>query len=108
MRFPWTSWLPFQRWRVVGMVSSADEVPETLPRNGAVVVCDGGPPKWIVFDCPCRTGHRIMLNTDSHRRPVWRVDRESRDRLTLSPSVDARSANRRCHYIVRDGRIFWV
>jgi hypothetical protein len=108
MKLFWTSWLPFRRWRVVGIVPSADEVPPILPRNGAVLVCDGGPPKWIVFDCPCRTGHRIMLNTDRQRYPAWRVDLVSLDRLTLSPSVDAHDDKRRCHYLVRNGRIVWV
>jgi hypothetical protein len=92
----------------VGIVSSADEIPETLPRNAAILVCDQGPPKWIVFDCPCRTGHRIMLNTDRHRRPTWRVDLRSLDRLSIAPSVDAQNAARRCHYFVRNGRIVWV
>jgi len=108
MKVDWISWLPFPRWRVVRIASSADEIPETLPRNGAVLVCDGGPPKWIAFECPCRTGHRIMLNTDQRRYPAWRVDLTSLDRLTIAPSISANSTKRYCHYFVRNGRIVWT
>ena len=44
-------------------VDEADEVPAELPRNNAVLV-GTVKTKWIVFDCPCQTGHRIMLNVD--------------------------------------------
>jgi len=108
MQHDWHSWLPFRRWRVVASVSSADEVPGRLPHKGAVLVCDGGPPKWIVFECPCGTGHRIMLNTDRHRWPTWSVDLNKLDRLTISPSISVRSAMRYCHYFVRQGRIHWI
>ena len=108
MKFDWLSWVPFRRWRVVALVPSADEIPEALPRNGAVLVSDTGTIKWIVFDCPCRTGHRIMLNADRKRHPAWHVDLESLDRLTISPSINARSAKRGCHYFVRNGRIVWT
>jgi hypothetical protein len=99
-------WLPVFRWRVVAVVDSADEVPRKLPRNGAVLVGSHTRPKWIVFDCPCRSGHRIMLNTDRARSPHWSTTVQGR--LTISPSVDFKESNRRCHYFVRNGRIRWV
>jgi hypothetical protein len=100
-------WLPFQRWRKVATVESADEIPDRLPRNGAVAVGDSMRSKWIAFDCPCRRGHRIMLNTDSGRRPTWSVSEPGRNRLTIAPSIDARSDGRRCHYHIRGGRVIW-
>jgi hypothetical protein len=102
----WWQWLPFFGWRVVGVVESADEIPARLPRNGAVLVGSRIRPKWIAFDCPCRTGHRIMLNTDQSRRPHWSTTVQGR--LTISPSVDHKTAAQRCHYFVRNGRIKWV
>src|SRR5438552_19193784 len=27
-----------------------------------------------LFDCPCRTGHRIMLNADPSRPPYWTLN----------------------------------
>jgi hypothetical protein len=106
MKISWWKWLPFRRWRIVGTVADADEVPDRLPRRGAILVGTDGIPKWIVFDCPCRTGHRIMLNADRLRRPYWSI--VSQRRLTIAPSVDALGNGRRCHYFVRHGKTFWT
>jgi Family of unknown function (DUF6527) len=106
MKISWWQWFPFWRWRVIGIAESADEVPDRLPRNAVALVGDQNMAKWIVFDCPCRTGHRIMLNADVARRPFWKMN--IREPLTISPSVDYRGNQRRCHYFVRNGRIDWA
>jgi hypothetical protein len=106
MKLSWWQWLPFQRWRIVGAAESADEVPERLPRNGVALVGDADRTKWIVFDYPCRTGHRIMLNSDPGRRPHWALSGVRP--LTISPSIDYRGSERRCHYFIRGGRIVWA
>lgn len=105
-KIPWWQWLPVFGWRVVMVVDSADEIPQKLPRNSAVLVGSSTRPKWVVFDCPCRSGHRIMLNTDSARSPRWSTTVTGP--LTISPSVDYNHPVRRCHYFVRNGRIEWV
>ena len=99
-------WLPIFRWRIVGAVDSADEVPTRLPRNGAVLVGSRSRPKWVAFDCPCRTGHRIMLNADKARSPSWSV--AAGRNLTLSPSIDYQGTQRRCHYFIRNGYVMWA
>jgi hypothetical protein len=106
MKTPWWQWLPVFGWRIVTAVEAADNVPKRLPRNGAVLVGSHFRPKWVVFDCPCRAGHRIMLNTDKSRSPYWSTT--VRGPLTISPSVDYQDSQRRCHYLVRNGRITWV
>jgi hypothetical protein len=93
------------RWRVIMQVEAADEVPSELPEYGVVVVGGEQYPRWLVFDCPCGKGHRIMLNLDPSRRPVWRVWREP---LTISPSIDDVTKTRRCHFFLRRGRVYWV
>ena len=108
MSIRWWDWLPFQRWRQVDLVESADEAPERLPRRGVVLVGQADALKWAVFDCPCGRGHRIMLNLDQRRRPAWRVAVARRWRYTIIPSVDALAHGRRCHYHVRDGKTVWV
>ena len=102
----WWQWLPVLKWRVVGVVDSADHVPVRLPRNGVVLVGSSTKPKWIAFDCPCRTGHRIMLNADQSRWPHWSLS--GRKRLTIVPSIDYKRTTGRCHYLVRNGRVQWV
>jgi len=106
MKIAWWKWLPFQRWRIVGEAESADEVPDRMPRNGVALVGELDRAKWIVFDCPCRTGHRIMLNADAGRKPYWTLNQVKP--LTISPSIDFRGSHRRCHYFIRSGRIVWA
>jgi len=102
----WLEWAPWRRWQVVGVVDSADDVPETLSGKRAVLVGTKGRPKWLAFDCPCRSGHRILLNLDRQRFPFWTL--LNPDRLTLTPSVDYRDDRQRCHYIMSKGRIRWA
>lgn len=106
VKISWWQWLPIHRWRIVAIIDSADAIPCRLPRNGAVLVGSRAFPKWIAFDCPCRTGHRIMLNTDRTRTPFWSTTTQGR--LTISPSIDYKHQLRRCHYFIHSGRIRWV
>jgi hypothetical protein len=91
---------------VVALVDAADEIPNHLPRNGAVIVGSRDNPTWVAFDCPCVQHHRVMLNLDARRRPVWTL-RASRP-LTLHPSVNELRAGTRCHYFVRSGKVHWA
>jgi hypothetical protein len=107
MKVDWSNWLPFQPWRTIGMVESAADVPARLPRKAAVLVGTGGQIKWVAFDCACGTGHRIMLNTDASRRPFWSLQNAGRA-MSISPSVDYRGQDRRCHYFIRAGQTKWA
>lgn len=108
VKIPWWQWLPFWRWRLVAVVESADEVPARLPRNGITLVGAHSHPKWIAFDCPCRLGHRILVNADAQRKPFWRFLADHRGRVTLTPSVDYSDKTKRCHYVIRHGKIIWA
>ena len=100
------AWFSPARWHVAAVVDAADEIPETLSKYAAVLVGSRARPKWLAFDCPCETGHRIMVPLDPRLRPHWRLVREKP--LTVWPSIDYQSENKRCHYFVRRGRISWV
>lgn len=104
----WWQWLPlpWRRWRIVGHVEAADEVPDHLPRKGAVLVGQQERPRWIAFDCPCRHGHRLLVNLDNTRRPAWRL--ESLKPLSIRPSIDNVTTERRCHFSVLNGKITWA
>ena len=89
------------------LVESAADVPEYLPYRGAVLVVFGRhKPGWLVFDCPCARGHRIMLNLDPERYPWWQT--LALDPLTIQPSVDDHSNSSRCHYFIHGGRVVWT
>ncbi|MGW9205717.1 DUF6527 family protein [Embleya sp. NPDC055664] len=62
--------------------------------------------KWLVFDCPCREHHRVMINLDPDNWPAWSILNPAP--LTVIPSIDERRGTTRCHYILREGRIVWV
>ena len=111
----WLTWLiawwrslplPWRAWCIVGHVGAGDDVPEQLPQRGVVLV---GPPHtatWVVFDCPCRTGHRLMINLDRTRHPFWRLD--SQKPLSIRPSIDSLTSERRCHFFIRRGKVRWA
>lgn len=102
----WWHWLPRFSWHVAGLVEHADEVPDRLPSKAAVVVGTENYPKWIAFDCPCRSGHRIMIPLDNSHDPHWTL--RSKKPLTIYPSVDFRTHQKRCHYFIRGGRVLWA
>lgn len=96
----------WRRWKVDIYVGSAADMPENIPARHAVLVGSPTNHKWLVFDCPCRGGHRVMLNTDTGHRPSWRLTSDYP--MTLVPSVDERSEAGHCHYVVREGRVRWI
>jgi hypothetical protein len=102
----WPQWAPGQFWRLTTIVSEADEIPDIIPSRGMVLVGSKKWPKWIVFDCPCNAGHRIMLNLDTTRRPYWRIDGSLT--ISISPSIDFKGTLKRCHFLIIHGQIFWV
>ena len=103
----WWQSLPFpwRPWRIVAAVDAGDAVPQQLPHRGVVLVAALGRATWAVFDCPCGTGHRIMVNLDRARRPFWRID--SRRPLSIHPSIDDITAEGRCHFVIRHGKLSW-
>lgn len=107
-RISWWDWLPlpWRKWRVVLRVDAGDQIPERIPRGGAVLVAPEESPTWIAFDCPCRQHHRVMLNLERQRHPYWTVD--TIRPLSISPSIDDVTRDRRCHFFVKDGKIRWV
>jgi len=104
----WWNRLPRIRgkFRVVQLVAAADEIPDRLPRKGAVIVGPLENPTWVAFDCPCQDHHRVMLNLDSRRRPTWTM--QSPKPLTLCPSINESRDRKRCHYFICGGKVQWV
>lgn len=99
-------WASCRRWNVVGKYGDIDDIPAVLKSREIVVVATPQFVKWIIFDCPCRTGHRIMVNADPTRRPAWQL--RATTRATIWPSIDFEDAERRCHYWIVGGRTRWT
>ena len=98
--------LPWHAWRIVGQVPAADEVPLRLPYRGVMLVGASGNAAWAAFDCPCRSGHRLLVNLDISRHPFWRI--VSRKPLSIRPSIDNITPERRCHFTIRRGKARWT
>jgi hypothetical protein len=82
-------------------------LPDDLDRHElALVGSSFGAAKWAVFECPCGTGHRIMVPLNHRTGSSWRVSTTA-GRPSLRPSVDSLDDGRRCHFWLRDGRVYW-
>ena len=101
-------YLPTKRWCIEKIVSEADEVPSEIPNSRAFLVGTATLRKWLVFDCPCNKGHRIVLNLDSNKTPYWQLKVSIFGRITLSPSVNYLGGNTACHYFLKQGRVIWA
>ena len=95
-------------WRIHGTVIDIDDIPSDIPTRRAVLVSVSKMHKWLVFDCPCLSGHRVLLNLDPVRRPVWTLTMSRTRRITVHPSIEYRQDDRSCHYFLSRGRIIWV
>jgi hypothetical protein len=95
-----------RRWRIVLHVEEADLIPDRLPRRGVALAGPHGAPKWLALDCPCGTGHRLLVNLDSSRRPAWRL--VGTRPLTIRPSLDITRDGVRCHFIITGGKVRWA
>lgn len=98
--------VPWRRWRIVGYADAGDEVPDTIPYRGVVLVGTPQRPTWAALDCPCRSGHRLLVNLDASRYPHWKIS--SQPRLSLWPSIDSVAQGRRCHFVLSKGTIRWA
>jgi hypothetical protein len=58
--------------------------------------------KWLIFRCPCDTGHEIHLNISPRRQPCWTLDPAT---VSIHPSIVAARPERRCHYFIVGGRV---
>ena len=92
-------------FRRVVTVAELHDVPEHIGPHD-VYIAGAARPKWIALLCPCPRPHRVVLSLQSTHQHAWRVFME-RGFPTVVPSVDV-YAWRRCHYVIRAGRVRWV
>lgn len=64
-----------------------------------------GPPRSVLFQCPCGCGDTISMNVDPAAGRAWRL-RVREGRLTLMPSV-WRTTGCRSHFILWDNGVWW-
>jgi len=100
---------PTLRLLLTGHVPHALDVPGRLDQGQVLLVgSKADRPDWLALQCPCDTGHQLLLNLSPSRRPLWVVTSDMGTTLHLRPSVDSLSPAGRCHFWVRDGAVSWV
>src|SRR3954453_12764087 len=87
--------------RITSIVTYASQgdLPDSLPRRRLALVGSPERPKWAALECPCGTGHRLLINLSAAHKPTWRI--ESPAPPSLRPSIDYEDAARRCHFWLR-------
>jgi hypothetical protein len=95
-----------EEWQIVQQVEAADDIPKDIAKHGIVLVGPARKPTWMAFDCPCERGHRIMVNLDHSRWPYWKI--WQRRPISISPSFDILTGDRRCHFVVQGGNVKWL
>ena len=92
------------RFRGCIALQARAELPSTLPRQQLVIL--GDPGKWAVMACPCGRGHDINLNLANSGTTRWTITDTKAP--SLRPSIDVQDPAGRCHFWLRDGRVYWV
>ncbi len=72
-------------FKEVTFVSRVSEIPDDIKRT-AYIVERGRRKLWLVFDCPCNSGHRLTVNLSEERKPFWSV-KIRKHKLSVSPSI---------------------
>lgn len=80
------------------------EAPISIPRHQLILIGKGEHLKWAMFECPCGTGHKIMINLATSRVPHWRVVLHS-GQPSLLPSINYQDDYGRCHFWLNAGRV---
>ena len=93
-------------WHISSVVGTADDVPLKFPDKGAVIIGTEKQPKWLMFDCPCGTGHFVKVTLDPANNPHWKVLQAKK--LSVYPSIEVRTPDRHCHFMITNGNIVWV
>lgn len=87
-------------------VESPTDVPEDIGRHTLVVVGTPAYQKWAMLECPCGHGHRLAVSLQRSHETYWRLVLDD-GQPSLVPSIDS-LADRRCHFVLRNGRVRWV
>jgi len=83
------------------------DLPEILTDKTIYLIGEPESPWLIAFKCPCGCNSTIQLNLLKDAKPRWRFSKNSKNRITISPSV-WRTKGCKSHFFIRKSKIDWV
>lgn len=93
------------RYSGVRIVDRVSDIPKKTDSSIFLVERDGRY-QWAVFDCPCRTGHRLTVSLRKTEQPHWAANCQG-SKVSLYPSLWL-GDNCRSHFWIRDNKVNWV
>jgi hypothetical protein len=84
-----------------------DEIPDRLKRKTVYFIRHEGYNWQAIMVCPCGCTKILQMNLITDYKPFWEYKIESRNRVTLSPSIH-RIIGCKSHFFIRRGKIIWV
>ena len=87
------------------IVSRMSDVPEKLDGQ-AYIVKRNGKDMWLVFDCPCSSGHKLVLNLSRSRYPFWQT-KLKKNVLNVLPSVWV-TDECHSHFFIKNNDVVWA
>jgi hypothetical protein len=85
-------------------VNSMSDIPTNVGKTIFVV---GSKPKWVIFACPCRRGHRLSIPLMKSVSPHWRLTKHGKT-ISLWPSVYVAGNPCGSHFWLLKNRVEWA
>jgi Family of unknown function (DUF6527) len=96
---------PPQHFQKVHVVSVMSAIPNDLGQDIYIVEKDHQR-TWAVFECPCDTSHRLVVNLARSRRPSWGIS-VRKNKVSLWPSLWLKGLCN-SHFWIRNSRVYWA
>lgn len=77
-------------------------------KNTIIIVKKNNSYTWAKFICPCGCGREVALSLNSNIKPNWTLKIDSKNKVTLSPSVYLTGFPCESHFFINNSTINWV
>jgi len=85
----------------------SEELPDYFDDRIIYIIGRPDNPWLIAFKCPCGCDSKIYLNLLVEAKPKWRLVTNSRNRISISPSI-WRKHGCQSHFFVTKSKIDWI
>jgi hypothetical protein len=104
--FTWFQKSAGRKYEHVRFADSMSDVPDD-PGASIFVVGHPSSPKWVVFQCPCNSEHRLQVPLMKSAHPRWTLDIRGEE-ASLRPSIWVNGDPCDSHFWLYRNRIQWA